>query len=438
VSLYVTLVVLLAIGGVMISFEADGLLEVTSQPTVLGVLLFVALGLALDLTQHRIAYGASSGSIAFIVFLSAAMVFGPTWGAGTTAVTIAASQILIRKPAVRIAFNVAQTILSLLFGSAVYLALGGDVPPTVISTSIIPFVAMVTVYFLTNSTAVSGVIALSERKRFGEVWQRNTLQLLGYDLVASSVALGAAWLYGALGALAIVLVVIPIVFLRHAYAVNYRLQATNRELLNLMVKAIEARDPYTSGHSQRVSELAQILARELKLSFKEVENIATAALLHDVGKIYDEFAAILQKEGRLTREEQALMQTHPSRSADLVGTISSLHGEVYRCVRHHHENFDGSGYPDGLTGDQIPTGARIIMVADTIDAMTTDRPYRKALPFDRVLQELEKYSGRQFDPAVVRALHRSVEVKQLVERPELPTEGLPVPDLGRVEQLVAH
>src|SRR5687767_9309587 len=203
VSLYVTLVVLLAIGGVVVSLELDPSLWATSQPSILGVLSFVGLGLALDLTQHRIAFGARSGSIAFIVFLSAAMVFGPTWCAGITAITVAASQVLIRKPVVRIAFNVAQTILSVLLGSAVYLFLGGDVPPTLISTSILPFVALVTVYFLTNSTAVSVVIALSERKRFGEVWQRNTLQLIGYDLVASTVALGAAWLYGALGALAI-------------------------------------------------------------------------------------------------------------------------------------------------------------------------------------------------------------------------------------------
>src|SRR5581483_5820210 len=106
-------------------------------------------------------------------------------------------------------------------------------------------------------------------------------------------------------------------------------------------------------------------------------------------------------------EEELLMQTHPVRSAELVGTISNLHGLIYKCVRHHHENYDGSGYPDGLAGDQIPVGARIIMVADTVDAMTTDRPYRKALSFDRVVEELEKYSGSQFDPEVVKAFHSS-------------------------------
>jgi HD-GYP domain-containing protein (c-di-GMP phosphodiesterase class II) len=346
---------------------------------------------------------------------------------------------LLRKPLVRVAFNVAQTVIAVLLGGAVFLLFGGDVPPTVeLTKSIVPFVSLTAVYFLTNSTAVSVAISLSERKGFREVWQGNTLALVGYDLVASAVALGAAYLYGSLGPLGLVLVVIPIAFVRHAYAINYRLQATNRELLDLMVKAIEARDPYTSGHSQRVSELARTLAKGMKLGSKDIESIGTAALLHDVGKIYEEFAPLLRKEGKLTPEERALMQTHPTRSAELVGTISSLHGEVYKCVRHHHENFDGSGYPDGLVQSQIPTGARIIMVADTVDAMTTDRPYRRALPFAKVVEELRKEAGKQFDPAVVDAFNRAPEVRQLINQLVPLEEQLFDLSRERVAQLAAR
>jgi len=285
---------------------------------------------------------------------------------------------------------------------------------------------------------VSAAVSLSEGQRFDEVWLRNTGSLAGYDLVASALALGVAWLYQRSGISGIAIVVVPILFLRHAYLVNVQLEATNRELLELMVKAIEARDPYTSGHSQRVSQLARLLASEMGLHLREVDNISSAALLHDVGKIYEEFAPILRKDGKLTPEERQIMHSHPLRSAELVGTISSLRGYVHKCVRHHHENFDGSGYPDGIAGEEIPVGARIVLVADTTDAMTTDRPYRKALTYERVVDELEKFAGRQFDPRVVAAFKRSAAVRRLVGVGRRSEEAPLFAQVGRHEQLAAR
>src|SRR5207302_1906896 len=145
-------------------------------------------------------------------------------------------------------------------------------------------------------------------------------------------------------------------------------------------------------------DFVQAWLRVSGLSGRQVEQIATAALLHDVGKIYEDYAPLLRKEGKLTPDERRLLQSHPSRSAELVTTISKLQGPVADAVRYHHENFDGTGYPDGVAGESIPIGARVIMLADTLDAMTTDRPYRKALPFERVVDEVRKYSGSQFDP----------------------------------------
>jgi HD-GYP domain-containing protein (c-di-GMP phosphodiesterase class II) len=109
------------------------------------------------------------------------------------------------------------------------------------------------------------------------------------------------------------------------------------------------------------------------------------------------------------------MQSHPVRSAELVGRISDLRGLVQDAIRHHHENFDGTGYPDGLVGEQIPVGARVIMLADTLDAMTTDRPYRRALSYDRVIEEVKKYSGRQFDPRIAEVMIGSMAIRTLVE-----------------------
>jgi HD-GYP domain-containing protein (c-di-GMP phosphodiesterase class II) len=168
---------------------------------------------------------------------------------------------------------------------------------------------------------------------------------------------------------------IPFLGVRELYKVNWQLQQTNQELLQLMVAAIEARDPYTSGHSRRVSRNSKLIAQAIGLRDKEIERVGVAALLHDVGKIHEVFAPILSKPGRLTAEENAVMQTHPIKSAELVTNVSQLR-DVIAPIRHHHENWDGTGYPDGLVGDSIPLASRIIMFADTIDAMTTDRPYR--------------------------------------------------------------
>jgi HD-GYP domain-containing protein (c-di-GMP phosphodiesterase class II) len=202
--------------------------------------------------------------------------------------------------------------------------------------------------------------------------------------------------------------------LRQLYKVNWQLEQTNRELLELMVAAIEARDPYTSGHSRRVAEKARVISRAVGLREKEIERIVAAALLHDVGKIHEVFGPILSKPGRLTPEEQVIMRTHPIKSAELAGTVTQLR-DVVPLIRHHHENWDGTGYPDGMKGDDIPLGSRIIMFADTIDAMTTDRPYRAALDASAVRKELLRFRGTQFDPSICDALLRSPEYSKLFD-----------------------
>jgi HD-GYP domain-containing protein (c-di-GMP phosphodiesterase class II) len=205
---------------------------------------------------------------------------------------------------------------------------------------------------------------------------------------------------------------VPLLGLRQLYKINYELEQTNRELLELMVAAIEARDPYTSGHSRRVAEKARVISRAVGLRDREIERIVAAALLHDVGKIHEVFGPILSKPGRLTPEEQVIMRTHPIKSAELAGTVTQLR-DVVPLIRHHHENWDGTGYPDGLKGDLIPLGSRIIMFADTIDAMTTDRPYRAALDATAVRKELLRFRGTQFDPQICDSLLRSAEYSKL-------------------------
>jgi HD-GYP domain-containing protein (c-di-GMP phosphodiesterase class II) len=197
----------------------------------------------------------------------------------------------------------------------------------------------------------------------------------------------------------------------------------------MMVKAIEARDPYTSGHSRRVCGLSRAIAVDLGLTPEEIEDIENAALLHDVGKIHAEFAPLLQKEGKLDDDEWEIMKSHSVKSAELVSSFSRFQGNVVSSVRHHHERWDGKGYPDQIAGTAIPLGARIITIADTIDAMTTNRPYRAALSLEVVLAELNKCKGTQFDPELIELTVNSVTVRRLVSDPASILEYLPQPKI---------
>jgi len=334
-------------------------------------------------------------SIAFIPYLGAAFLFPPALAMSVVGLTVFVVEALVRrKPWIKIVFNTAKEVLAVGLGAAVYVLLGGRPSVSEFQYTIPAVLGAGVAYSAANSVAVSLAVSLTEGPGFGEA-------VLAYLYVR--------WELGGLVALTV-----PLFIVRHIYVQNLRLEQSNRELIDLMVKQVELVEPYTSGHSKRVAHYARTLAKEAGIHGKQVEQIATAALLHDVGKVYEEYAPLLRKQGTLTPEERKLLESHPVRSAELLMTITSLRGPVEKSVRHHHENFDGTGYPDGLAGEGIPIGARIIMIADTLDAMTTDRPYRSALPFERVLDEVRRHSGRQFDPQLAELVVRSPAIRRLV------------------------
>ena len=172
-----------------------------------------------------------------------------------------------------------------------------------------------------------------------------------------------------------------------------------------LAEAIEKRDPYTGGHVRRVVEISLILGEELGLNAEEIETLYLSAILHDVGKIGIR-DVVLQKHGPLSPEEMAHIREHPEIGAEILARIKQLEG-VIQAVRHHQERCDGLGYPEGLKGEEIPLASRVIAVADTFDAMTTDRPYRRRLSDDAAAQEIERGAGTQFDPDVVEAFRRA-------------------------------
>ena len=157
-----------------------------------------------------------------------------------------------------------------------------------------------------------------------------------------------------------------------------------------------------------------------RLSPRQLKIVETAALLHDIGKIDVVYGEILRQKGPLTPEQRELIRAHPDRGVDIIKSIRSIHPEVLACVRHHHERWDGDGYPAGLAGEDIPLGSRIIMVCDTIDAMTTARPYRDALPVSVVREELTKHRSTQFDAAIVDVLVKT-DILETLDTPEVAT-----------------
>ena len=190
---------------------------------------------------------------------------------------------------------------------------------------------------------------------------------------------------------------------------NSELRTAYIQTIRALAEAIDAKDAYTRGHSERVAVYASRLGNQMGLRKELIERIYFAGLLHDVGKIGIP-DAIITKPDQLTREEYREIQRHPEIGAKILEPVEFL-SSIVPCVRHHHEWYDGcqSGYPDRLAGDLIPLPSRVILVADTVEAMTSDRPYRKALPIDVVVAELHKYSGSQFDPVVVEAFLKLLE-----------------------------
>lgn len=445
IDAYVLAVALVTAPATLLAWQGTPGLGDYWGPTVLSLLAFL-----LENRSTQLRGGGASGNISFVIHLAALLLFGPFWAATVAAASTAASQISSGRPATRVLFNTSQKALTILAAGTAYLALGGSLPPAFLSDGLaasyrvvvgdtFAFLVAVVVFFVTNSALVSWAVAISSGKSFSEIWKANTLWVLGYDIAASVLGVFVAWLYilfdkpeQGLTRFAFLAIFLPIIAIRHVYlklntlqALHEALRASHDELeqnvkeqLEMMVKSIEARDPYTSGHSVRVARISRAIARDFGLSDDLVTEIWNAALLHDVGKIHAEFAPLLSKEGKLTPEEWDLMKTHADRGAELVGLFSRFRGHVQESVRHHHERWDGLGYPIGLRTDQIPLGARVIMIADTIDAMTTDRPYRKALGFDVVISELKKHRGTQFCPDLVDATISSVSVRALLAEPE--------------------
>jgi HD-GYP domain-containing protein (c-di-GMP phosphodiesterase class II) len=291
-------------------------------------------------------------------------------------------------------------------------------------------------FSLVNLVLGVSAASLKSQTPLSRVWSLSVSNIL--TGLFALVPLG--WLMGEIsvkvGLWAAAMFMVPLYLARFAFS-KY---AETRELffgtVQALSQAIDAKDGFTRGHADRVSRIAGAIAREVGMAERLIEQIELAGLLHDIGKIGVE-DRILMKPQRLEQDEQELMRRHPIYGASILEPSAALRPLV-PIVLHHHENFDGSGYPEGLKGEEIPLGSRIIIVADAYEAMTSDRIYRKSIGHDRAMEQLTKYKGIQFDPKVVRALEQVVQKKgrDAFEQSDLPPINYET--LDKLRRRLAH
>ncbi len=416
---------------------------------VLGLCAIVALvgigqALALEFDEGTI-------SVAAVGAIAGAALFGPR-AALAIAVTTSVVEWSARRSALHnVLFNIGALTFASLGAAAVFSAASSVTGHWHdLATALLGLVAGA-VYFAVNMWLVSLAVAMEGHERWWAVFKERFAWLMPHYVVYGFVGAVMGIAYEAAGLYALAVFAVPLLLMRKtqdAYLAhtqksaqklrqaaetiqtqNVSLEQANRLLKERSTAAMEslsatvdARDAYTAGHSRRVQQLALAIGRELGLSQAELDLLGHAALFHDIGKLAIP-DAILLKPASLTTEEWALMQRHADEGARIIDRLGFLNDAV-PAIRHHHERFDGTGYPDGLSGEDIPLGARIIHVADALDSMLTTRIYRAARPAPEALAELRRAAGSQFCPRCVAALETILPVESLPPRDEQPGPGL--------------
>lgn len=370
---------------------------------VLAVLCWVG-----EISPARTRLRSLAMSLAFPVDVAAVLLGGP-WVA--TLVALLGSLIqLAPMPWYKRLFNAGQLGISAGIAGTVYIHL----PPATAAFSAPDFPAVLWAVALAgvtlavvNYTLVAVAIALSSRLAFAQIWwggmSETLLPSLGYGLIGLGIAV--LWASG-VGPVAGILVLAPMLAARWAFQQYGAQHRAYEATVASLIQAVETKDHYTRGHSERVATACVMIGKRLGMRQDRLEMLRYAGMLHDVGKLGVP-TRLLQKTGPLDADEFAAITVHPIRGCDMVAAIEFL-AEAAQGIRHHHERLDGLGYPDGLAGEAIPEFARIIAVADAFDSMTSTRSYRAARSVDAAIAELRRWSGTQFDPVMVEALVEAI------------------------------
>jgi putative nucleotidyltransferase with HDIG domain len=414
------------VGGMLLGPSVDLLAML-----VLLVLVVAGRALALDGDERAI-------SVSAVGVLAGAALFGVS-----TALPLALAIVIVDwsargTPLRRVLFDAGALTLAALAAAGIFTVSGGSPVSLVVAG-----VAAGTAYFLVHAGLRSRVLAAERGEAWRVVFRERFLWLLPHYAVYGFIGSVMATAYAAAGVYALAIFTVPLLLMRRTQAAylsdarhatrslraaaetiqgqNASLEHANRLLrersaaaMETLSATVEARDANTTGHSRRVRQLSLAIGRELDLSQPELDLLAHAALFHDIGNLAVP-DAILLKPASLSDSEWNLVRGHAEEGARIIDQLGFL-GDAVPAIKHHHERFDGAGYPDGLTGEEIPLGARIILVADALDSMLTSHVYRGARPAEEAIAELRRGAGTQFCPRCVDALEGALAV-----RPTAPT-----------------
>lgn len=365
------------------------------------IIIFTTEAMPVDLPG-----GGGTVSVGFAMIFATILSFDPgtaVWLAAlaTLRVREVSGQIGIEK----VLFNRSQLAVSAAAAALTYQTLGGSPGQMLTWGSVIPMLAAAGVYSVVNIATVVGVLSLVQGVPFWRIWFTDFKWMVPHYLALTPLGVVIAIVQASIGLAGVLLLFVPLVLARYSLQLYAQMRKAYLATIQAMVAAIEARDPYTAGHSRRVAEYAVATARLLRMPEEQIERLEYSAWLHDVGKlaIPDH---ILQKRGPLTTSEWNYIKRHPETGANILRQIKLL-GKDVDVILHHHERWDGEGYPSMLKGTEIPVGARLIAIADSYEAMTSARPYRPQLNQEQALTELKRCAGTQFDPGLVDIFERA-------------------------------
>ncbi|MCK5429679.1 MAG: HD domain-containing protein, partial [Anaerolineales bacterium] len=396
-----------------------------------GLVLFVMIVIFTEILSVEVYLKDASISTSAAPILAGVLLFGPI-GAVVLSIVVAVTA-LIKKGGYlhRFIFDLSSQLIACFLCAGIILLINTPITTLPQPVQIALGVIAGMIVFFSNTWLQSGIISLSVGSPLRQVWKEQFSWLWPYYLAFGVVAYALILGYSFGGVIGVLAIMVPLLTLRLGQiqyvnrtrdvvnklrANNEKLESQgdeisilNEELLLSLAKSIDLRDPYTMGHSQQVTNYAVMIAKELNLPQEQIEKVRRGSLLHDIGKLGVP-DSILLKPGRLTAEEYEVIKKHPLLGAQILESSRNLRNLI-PLVRNHHERFDGKGYPDGLVGHAIPIEARILAMADSVEAMASDRPYRRGLTLDEILEEVKQSSGKQFDPRMVKIFLKLAKTK---------------------------
>jgi diguanylate cyclase (GGDEF)-like protein/putative nucleotidyltransferase with HDIG domain len=393
------------------------------------IAMLTALAALAELFQVSI-YGDNTVSVSVAMSFAAALIAGLPGVAAVSAGIVLTHYLQKRPPLYKTAFNWSTHVLA---GSAPALIIHVWLVPLQMSNVLVLGVLTVVtglIYYSVDTGLIAIAISLSQGVSLKTTWREQFRWLIFHYLVLCVMGLVLAIAYWMIGLSGVIVFSLPVFMMRYTQKqyierteesmrelqrmnrelaranraitdANQAIRQLNDELFLILAKVIDARDPYVANHASKAADYAAAIAVELGLKVERVEHVRQAALLHDIGKLGIP-EQILHKQSRLSDEEYAIVKTHAALGAELLGTCQSLR-HLAPFVRHHHEWWDGRGYPDGLQGELIPLEARVLAVCDAVEAMASDRSYQRAASLSEIMAELQSCAGTQFDPVIVHA-----------------------------------